>query len=141
MITKRWVYGVFVVGWFWAAAPLYAADAPAAPQAGAIKLTRAVMCELIEAYEPRHVAVTFPIDVGKISSYSSFDGIREPTHTYHKWYRRDDLVTTKRLTLKPPSWSTYSSIQLREGDIGPWRVEIYDARNQLLTILRFSITE
>lgn len=141
MIIKRWVYVIFVVGLLlngWAA---YGADGPAKPDASGINLMRAVMCESIEAYEPQHAAVTFSISVGKISSYTSFDGIKQPTHTYHKWYRRDVLVTTKRLTLKPPSWSTYSSIQLRESDKGPWRVEIYDARNRLLKTLRFSVTE
>jgi hypothetical protein len=141
MIIKRWVYVIIYVGLFWAAWPLWAAEEPAEPADAAIKLTRAVMCESIEGYEPAHTAVTFSIDVGKISCYTSFEGINKPTHTYHKWYRRDALVTAKRLTLKPPSWSTYSSIQLRESDKGPWRVEIYDARNQWLETLRFSVTD
>ena len=63
------------------------------------------------------------------------------TATLHKWYRRGELITTKRLTLKPPRWSTYSSIQLREADKGPWRVEIWDDYNHLLDTLRFSVTE
>jgi hypothetical protein len=106
-----------------------------------IQLIRALMCEYIEAYEPRHPAVVFSINTGKISCYTTFEGIKRSTHVFHKWYRRDALVTAKRLSLKPPSWSTYSSIQLREADKGPWRVEIRNARNQLLQTLRFSVTE
>jgi hypothetical protein len=106
-----------------------------------MNLVRAVMCESIEGYEPRNSAVVFSINVGKISCFTSFDGIKAPTATLHKWYRRDELVTAKRLTLKPPSWSTYSSIQLREADKGPWRVEIWDDHNQLLQTLRFSVTD
>jgi len=104
-------------------------------------LIRAVMCEYIEGYEPRNSAVVFSINVGKISCFTSFDQIQAPTVTLHKWYRRDELVTAKRLTLKPPSWSTYSSIQLREADKGPWRVEIWDDNNQVLQTLRFSVTD
>ena len=141
MIIKRWVYVIFCVGLLSVALAAYGAEGPNKQEDGGIHLTRAVMCESIEAYEPQHAAVTFSIDAGRISSFTSFDGIDQPTHAYHKWYRRDVLVTTKRLTLKPPSWSTYSSIQLRESDKGPWRVEIYDARNQQLEILRFSVTE
>ncbi len=129
------------VAWCWLAWPVWAADGADPPAGQKLILTRAAICESIEAYEPQYAAVVFPIALGKISCFSSFEGIQKPTHTYHKWYRRDALVTTKRLTLKPPSWSTYSSIQLREGDIGPWRVEIYNAENQLLRILRFSVTE
>jgi hypothetical protein len=116
------------------------ADEGASPT-GQIALTRAVMCESIRGYEPNSAAVVFSIGVGKISCFTSFDGIRRTTATLHKWYRRDELVTTKRLTLKPPRWSTYSSIQLREADKGPWRVEIWDDYNHLLDTLRFSVTE
>ena len=99
------------------------------------------MCEYIEDFAPRNQAVVFSIEVGRISCFTSFSGIKNSTYTLHKWYRRDELVTTKRLTLKPPSWSTYSSIQLREADKGPWRVEILNNRSQLLRTLRFSVTD
>jgi hypothetical protein len=109
--------------------------------ASGIVLVRAVMCESIRGYEPQNTAVVFSIDVGKISCFTSFDRISATTAALHKWYRRDELVTTKRLTLKPPSWSTYSSIQLREADKGPWHVDIYDDDDHLLDTLRFSVTD
>ncbi len=104
-------------------------------------LVRAVMCEYIEGYEPQNSAVVFSINVGKISCFTSFNDIKAPTAALHKWYRHDELVTAKRLTLKPLRWSTYSSIQLREADKGPWRVEIWDDHNQVLQTLRFSVTD
>jgi hypothetical protein len=122
----------------------YALHASADEKGGASdppKLVRALMCERIEGYMPVHHAVVFSIDVGQISCYTSFDNVRKTTHTLHKWYRRDTLITSKRLTLKSPSWSTYSSIQLRQADKGPWRVEIYNANTKLLKTLRFSVTD
>lgn len=107
----------------------------------AMTLARAVMCEGIMEYEPTHVAVVFSVNRGRISCYTAFENIPSTTQTTHRWYRRDVLVTTKRLTLKPPRWATYSSIQLREADKGPWRVEIFDEKDQLLTTLRFSVTD
>lgn len=104
-------------------------------------LVRAVMCEMIAEYEPTHVAVVFSVNSGKISCYTAFENIPSTTQTTHRWYRRDVLVTTKRLTLKPPRWATYSSIQLREADKGPWRVEIFGEKDQLLKTLRFSVTD
>jgi hypothetical protein len=53
----------------------------------------------------------------------------------------DKLSTKKKLVLKPPRWSTFSSIQLREADKGPWRVEITDDDENILRILRFSIVD
>lgn len=113
----------------------------AADPGSSFQLVRAVMCETINGYEPKNVAVAFSIDAGKISCYTSFNGIGATTYVDHKWYRRDELVTSKRLTLKSPRWATYSSIQLREDDKGPWRVEIWDAQNHLIKTLRFSVTD
>jgi hypothetical protein len=118
----------------------HAAEKPANPGAP-FQLVRAVMCEAIDGYEPKYVAVAFSINAGKISCYTSFSGIAATTYVDHKWYRRDELVTSKRLTLKSPRWATYSSIQLREDDKGPWRVEIWDAQNHLIKTLRFSVTD
>ena len=107
----------------------------------ALALGRAVMCESIAGYEPANIAVVFSINIGKISCYTAFENIPSTTYTIHRWYRRDELVTTYRLTLKPPRWATYSSIQLREADKGPWRVEILDEQENLMRILRFSVTD
>lgn len=135
-------FGSVVVCCLWLiVGPAYAQDVKSAAPDKGMALVRALMCEAIEAYEPRHPAVAFSINAGKISCYTTFDRIANPTHVFHKWYRRDALVTTKRLSLKPPSWSTYSSIQLREADKGPWRVEIRNARNRLLKTLRFSVVD
>jgi hypothetical protein len=106
-----------------------------------IQLVQAVMCEFIENYEPKNIAVVFSMNGGRVSCYTSFTELVNTTYVDHRWYRRDELVTSKRLTLKPPSWSTYSSIQLREADKGPWRVEVWGAEGQLIKTLRFSVSD
>ena len=106
-----------------------------------LKLIRATMCERIENYLPVNFAVVFSVTVGKISCFTSFDPVPKETQIEHKWYYKDTLSTQKRLFLKTPRWSTYSSIQLREADKGPWRVEIVDKNNRILGILRFSVTD
>jgi hypothetical protein len=106
-----------------------------------LTVDQAVMCEEIKDLTPRNPAVVFSIKIGKVSCFTLFDSVPEKTFVYHKWFHRDDLSTTKRLTLQPPRWGTYSSIQLRETDKGPWRVEISDQKGNLLRILRFSITD
>jgi hypothetical protein len=73
--------------------------------------------------------------------FSAFDSVPEQTSIFHDWIRQDKLVFRKKLILKPPRWSSVSSIQLREADKGVWRVEIRDADGNPLRILRFSITD
>jgi hypothetical protein len=107
----------------------------------ALTLAEAVMCEGIESYAPRTPAVVFSIDIGKVNCYSSFDPVPEKTYIYHRWYYKDKLTNRKKLYLKPPRWATYTSIQLREADRGPWRVEITDKDGNIFKILRFSITD
>lgn len=106
-----------------------------------LKMDKALMCEEIKDLTPKNPAVVFSIKIGKVSCFTSFDPVPEKTFIYHKWFHRDDPSTKKRLTLQPPRWATYSSIQLRETDKGPWRVEISDQKGNLLGILRFSITD
>ena len=112
----------------------------AAP-AGPLNLDQAVMCEDIKDYLPYNKAAVFSLEIGKVFCFTSFDVVPDKMFIYHNWYRQDRLVTTKRLSLQPPNWSSYSSIQLREADKGPWRVEIRDQNKQLFEIVRFSITD
>lgn len=106
-----------------------------------LTLGQAVMCESIEAYSPENVAVVFSIGLGKVLCYTAFDHVPEETVIFHSWFRKDQLSSKRKLTLKPPSWSTFSGIQFRETDKGPWRVEISDSEGNILHILRFSITD
>jgi hypothetical protein len=115
-------------------------DAPLSP-ADKLMLGRAVMCEGIRDYKPENVAVVFSVTIGKVSCFTAFDVVPEQTVIYHKWFFKDKPSTEKRLTLQPPKWASYSSIQLRETDKGPWRVEIFDQENNLLHTVRFSITD
>lgn len=108
---------------------------------GAITVELAVICEAIQDLRPAHPAIAFPIKIGKVSCYTEFSNISRETLIFHRWYRRDSLVTEKKLVLKPPQWSTYSSIQLRESDKGPWRVDVVNARDETLKTLRFSVVE
>ncbi len=121
------------------------AQNPRHPKSGAtpkkLALDRAVMCEDIKDFAPNNPAVVFSIKIGKVCCYTSFDPVPKKTFIYHKWYHRDSLSTSKRLYLQPPRWATFSTIQLRETDKGPWRVEVSDRNGKLLYILRFSITD
>jgi hypothetical protein len=46
-----------------------------------------------------------------------------------------------KLSLKTPRWSTFSRMRLRNGEKGPWRVEITDEEGNILGVLRFSVTD
>ena len=106
-----------------------------------LKLFEAVMCEDIYSDIPRNPTSVFSASKEKAVSFSVFDPVPQKTFIYHNWYHRDVPSARIRLELKPPRWSTYSSIQLRKTDIGPWRVEITDEKGKIFGVLRFSVTD
>jgi len=104
-------------------------------------LTQAFMCERVENNTPVNQASVFSVSRGQVCCFTSFDPVPQPTLIYHKWYHRDELSTQIRLRLYPPLWSTYSQIQLRETDKGPWRVEITDQNGRVFDVIRLSISD
>lgn len=125
----------YILAFAWAAA------GDETPSAKRLTLVKAVMCENIQSYEPVHPAVVFSIELGRVSCYTEFDPVPKQTFIHHKWYRNDILITDKRLTINPPSWASFTSVQLRDADKGPWRVVITDEQDNPMQTLRFSITD
>jgi hypothetical protein len=105
------------------------------------KLIQALVCENVVEGIPQEPAIVFSISRGKVSCYTFFDPVPANTFVTHNWYYRDEPSARIRLQLRPPRWATFSTIQLRETDKGPWRVEITDAAGLILKELRFSITD
>ena len=104
-------------------------------------LVQATMCASLKEGRPYNSGAVFPVGQGKVLCFTSFDPVPRKTVVYHSWFHRDVLITMQKLTLNPPRWSSYSTIQLREADKGPWRVEITDQEARMIEILRFSITD
>ena len=91
-----------------------------------LTLVQGVVCEDVKDGSPQNEGIAFPVSVGKVSCFTAFDPVPQRTVIYHNWFRKDELNTKIRLVLQPPRWATYSTIQLREIDKGPWRIEITD---------------
>lgn len=106
-----------------------------------LDLKQAVMCQRVENLTPISPGAVFSVSSGQVCCYTSFDPVPRHTVIYHRWYHRDELSTQTRLRLYPKKWSTYSVIQLRETDKGPWRVEVVDQYGHVFDVLRFSITD
>ena len=106
-----------------------------------LTLDEAVMCEEIKDSAPVNKTVVFSIALRKAVCFTSFSAVPDNVVIYHNWYTRDKMVARVRLRLKPPRWSTFSSVPLKETDKGPWRVEVLDPDQKLLRILRFSVTD
>jgi len=118
-----------------------AQDAPAPPASEPLTLVKAAMCEDIQDFAPQNEAIVFSVSNGKVCCFTRFDSVQAEVPIAHTWLHRDRVITSRKLFLKPPAWATYSSIQLREADKGPWRVEVTDQQGGLLAVVRFSIAD
>jgi hypothetical protein len=106
-----------------------------------IALVEAVLCEDIQDGIPQNRTTVFSVERRTAFCFTAFDPVPRQAVIYHHWYHRDTTSARIKLTLKPPRWSSYSSIKLRAEDIGPWRVEITDSEGNIFHVLRFSVTE
>lgn len=106
-----------------------------------IRLVKAEICEDSKQGECIFPNKILSFSNNKVFCYTAFDLIAEPTFVYHKWYHRDELIATFTLKLKPGYYASVSSIQVKEKDKGPWKVEVVDSHNKTLIVLRFSIVD
>jgi len=109
--------------------------------ASPLNVEKAIICEEIVNREPAKKAVVFRNGIERIYCYTIMDKVQENSVIYHNWYKRDRLSSRIKLSVRPPKWATFSSIQLRDYDNGPWRVDITDADGNILKTVRFSILD
>jgi hypothetical protein len=106
-----------------------------------LTLVSAVMCEGLKDLAPDNETVIFSVVLGSVICFTAFDPVPEKTVVHHNWFKRDQPEKKLKLTLKPPKWSSFSKIHIRNMDVGPWRVEITDSDGKIFKTLRFSVTE
>jgi hypothetical protein len=111
------------------------------PKDAELTLVQSVMCESVQNLKSVNEALTFSVSLGHVYCVSSFKPVPKPTVIFHRWYRRNELSTQIRLKVYPPHWTTYSVIQLREEDKGPWHIEVTDQNGKIFDVVRFSITD
>jgi hypothetical protein len=143
----RYTLGIFISAMFFIYCFLPLSALPeekshsSTPSVSKLNLVQAQICEQLRDCTAPQKTILFSVTLGKIFCFTDFDPVYEQTSIYHQWFFRDKLITRQRLVLKPPRWSTFSSIDLREADKGPWYVKITDQGGHTLRILRFSITD
>ena len=113
----------------------------ATAQSAGLVLGESTVCENVQNGSPEQAAVAFSVSLKRVYCYTDFSTVAEKSFAYHNWYLRDNLKASVKLTVRPPRWSTYSSIQLRDSDKGPWRIEITTEEGNILKTLRFSVID
>lgn len=118
------------------------AEPPALPNADAgaeLRLVDAAFGLGVNAGRLRDAADTF-VEGERVYFWTRVDGAPEGEHTplRHVWFWRGREVQTITLSLKGPSWRTWSYKTLFGGLAGEWRVEARDAEGRLLGARAFT---
>ena len=117
------------------------AEAAATEKPPGLTLVKALMCEGMEDLEPKNETIIFTTELKGATCFTAFDPVPKKTVIYHNWFKRDQPDKKLKLTLKPPKWSCFSKMRIRNAGTGPWRVEITDSDGKIFQTLRFSVTE
>lgn len=104
-------------------------------------LKSAVMCERIKGSTPINTTVIFSAEKERVFCFTVFDPVFSETQIIHNWYFKDDIVSRYKLAIKPNRWETFSTHKISHRVKGPWQLEITDDEGNIITILRFSVTD
>lgn len=99
----------------------------------------AVMTTAVENRAPVDDVEVFPSADGQLYCFTRIVGAAEPTEVAHLWYRGEELMSRTVLSVKSPSWRTWSTKKFLPEWQGHWRVEIRDAAGELLQTLTFEL--
>ncbi len=104
-----------------------------------LSVEEASIATSVESLMPAGVADKFPPSVGKVYCYSKIVGGGEGSSIKHIWHRGDEKVAEVPLSIKSPSFRTYSSKNILPEWTGKWKVEIAADDGTVLKTLEFTI--
>ncbi len=104
-----------------------------------LTVTEIVMCTEVEAREPVGTNTVFPDTVGTLYCYTEITGALVPTEIKHVWYHLDEERAAIELDVKSETWRTWSSKRIIPQWAGKWRIDVVDAKGDVLTSYDFTI--
>jgi hypothetical protein len=148
MVEMKHVFRIFLFIWvsllFLLPLSIWAEEKEGPSNVGShetLTLVQAEMCEAVDGKKSVNQAIVFSKTRGKVCCLTVFDPVPEKTFIYHDWFFKDHRKRRVKLSLESPRWATFSRTEIREADRGPWRVEIRDDQDNILALIRFSITD
>ena len=104
-----------------------------------LSVEAAVIATGVENLTPMGVADKFPANTGRLYCYSKIIGGGEGSSIKHIWYYGDKKVDEIILSIKSPSFRTYSYKTISSDWTGKWKVEIVADDGTILKTLEFVI--
>jgi hypothetical protein len=120
--------------------PPPAAAVPANQSAANITISRAVICMNVNEHEPEEPGDQFPPEVKRLYCFTEIKSSGEPLELQHRWYWKDELMSTIPLSVKSTRFRTFSAKSIPSYAVGDWRVAIVNSHNEeTIQIIKFEI--
>lgn len=113
---------------------------PPAQNSSGLEITRAFICLNVNEHEPEGAGNQFPPDVKRLYCFTEVKSNGEPLELQHRWYWKDELMTTIPLKANSTRFRTYSAKSIPAYAVGDWRVAIVNSHNEeTLQIISFEV--
>lgn len=99
-------------------------------QKSILTISRAAVALNVKDLEPENTGDTFPSEVHRLFCFTQIKGASGPEEIQHRWYWKDELMSTVSLKINSGNFRTYSSKSIPLGLKGDWRVYIVDSRDE-----------
>ncbi|MFW5774713.1 MAG: DUF2914 domain-containing protein [Chitinivibrionales bacterium] len=105
-----------------------------------INVARLSIATNIENREPVGASDKFSSDVTSLYCFSHIKGVADTINIQHKWYKEDAALSNVTLSVRSPSWRTYSRVNLPEQPKGSYKVDIVNAEtDQIMKTIQFTV--
>lgn len=104
-----------------------------------VTVLEAAVAEDVAAKTPSRAADKFSTKVGQLVCWSNVKASSTPTSVTHVWYHRDRETARVMLRVEASPWRTWSRKTIYPAWTGPWRVDIQNARGEVLRSLSFTV--
>jgi hypothetical protein len=93
----------------------------------------------IENRTPVDALRSYTANVACLYFFSRIGGAKEAAVVWHIWYHDGRQVARVPLSVRSQNWRTWSRKSIPQGAQGMWRVEVRDARSNLLGVRSFRL--
>ncbi len=104
-----------------------------------LTISDAVVATDVKALTPAGSGNLFDDDIGSLVFFTRVNGAQQATAIRHIWFFGEKQVSTAVLSIKSPSWRTYSRLEIRPDRIGDWHVDAVDNHGTVLISRSFTI--
>jgi hypothetical protein len=124
-------------GFIVASLVVFALSGACAGSEDSLKVEQMEFCAEVRDRMPVGAAGSFPSDIARVCCFTKIVGAQDTTSVAHVWYFGDSEMARVELSVKSPSWRTWSTKRMAPQWTGTWRVDVVDSDTTVVASKEF----